>query len=188
MHRNYKWHGGYFAFACYSFTNLWFSFWLVASLPSGRLQAIKCNWVASMLPFSTLQILQLEPGAMLYPATFVAPTSAEVLQFELGRIKVMLFLRLRARKSSGRLAWSYLSYEQNVKGCKISFLFKFRHSWLSKVEPFRNYLAFIKKWFIKRWLKGGPYAMYQCNAKVGCGGKRLSTSNICLWSRHFCWT
>ncbi|KHN75295.1 Ryanodine receptor 44F [Toxocara canis] len=30
---------------------------------------------------------RLEPGAMLYPAAFVAPTSSEILQFELGRIK-----------------------------------------------------------------------------------------------------
>lgn len=37
-------------------------------------------------------MLQLEPGAILYPAAFVAPTNAEILQFELGRIKVCLFM------------------------------------------------------------------------------------------------
>ena len=30
---------------------------------------------------------KVEPGTMLYPSVFVNPTSAEVLQFELGRIK-----------------------------------------------------------------------------------------------------
>ncbi|VDK18241.1 unnamed protein product [Anisakis simplex] len=30
---------------------------------------------------------KLEPGAMLYPAAFVAPTASEILQFELGRIR-----------------------------------------------------------------------------------------------------
>uniref|UniRef100_A0A914PXF9 B30.2/SPRY domain-containing protein n=1 Tax=Panagrolaimus davidi TaxID=227884 RepID=A0A914PXF9_9BILA len=30
---------------------------------------------------------KLEPGAMLYPAVFVTPTSSEIFQFELGRIK-----------------------------------------------------------------------------------------------------
>lgn len=34
-------------------------------------------------------IIQLEPGAMLFPAAFVTPTAQEVLQFELGRIKVL---------------------------------------------------------------------------------------------------
>lgn len=33
---------------------------------------------------------QLEPGAMLFPAAFFTPTAAEILQFELGRIKVSL--------------------------------------------------------------------------------------------------
>ena len=32
---------------------------------------------------------QVEPGAMLFPAVFFEPTNKEVLQFELGRTKVM---------------------------------------------------------------------------------------------------
>ncbi|KAJ1347270.1 hypothetical protein KIN20_002291 [Parelaphostrongylus tenuis] len=31
---------------------------------------------------------KLEPGAMLFPAAFFTPTTNEILQFELGRIKV----------------------------------------------------------------------------------------------------
>ncbi|KAK6101668.1 RIH domain family protein [Brugia pahangi] len=43
---------------------------------------------------------KLEPGAILYPAAFVAPTSAEVLQFELGRIKYTFPLSSAMFKSS----------------------------------------------------------------------------------------
>jgi hypothetical protein len=35
-------------------------------------------------------IFQVEPSTKLYPAVFVEPTVKEVLQFELGRIKVRL--------------------------------------------------------------------------------------------------
>lgn len=31
---------------------------------------------------------RVEPGTMLFPATFVLPTSKDLMQFELGRIKV----------------------------------------------------------------------------------------------------
>ncbi|CAG9530378.1 unnamed protein product [Cercopithifilaria johnstoni] len=43
---------------------------------------------------------KLEPGAILYPAAFVAPTSAEILQFELGRIKYTFPLSSAMFKSS----------------------------------------------------------------------------------------
>ncbi|VDN03294.1 unnamed protein product [Thelazia callipaeda] len=43
---------------------------------------------------------KLEPGAMLYPAVFVTPTSNEVLQFELGRIKYTFPLSSTMFKSS----------------------------------------------------------------------------------------
>uniref|UniRef100_A0A915B3X3 Ryanodine receptor n=2 Tax=Parascaris TaxID=6254 RepID=A0A915B3X3_PARUN len=43
---------------------------------------------------------KLEPGAMLYPAAFVAPTASEILQFELGRIKYTFPLSSAMFKSS----------------------------------------------------------------------------------------
>jgi len=35
-----------------------------------------------------LLCIQVEPGAMLFPAVFFEPTNKEVLQMELGRTKV----------------------------------------------------------------------------------------------------
>jgi len=38
--------------------------------------------------YETIRGFQVEPSTKLYPAVFVEPTVKEVLQFELGRIKV----------------------------------------------------------------------------------------------------
>ncbi|CAD5230370.1 unnamed protein product [Bursaphelenchus xylophilus] len=43
---------------------------------------------------------KLEPGAMLYPAVFVTPTTQEILQFELGRLKYYFPLSAAMFKSS----------------------------------------------------------------------------------------
>uniref|UniRef100_A0A915DIR8 B30.2/SPRY domain-containing protein n=1 Tax=Ditylenchus dipsaci TaxID=166011 RepID=A0A915DIR8_9BILA len=45
---------------------------------------------------------KLEPGALLYPAVFVTPTSNEILQFELGRIKYTFPLSAAMFKSSAK--------------------------------------------------------------------------------------
>ena len=56
-------------------------------------------FVAKQL-FCLLAYLQLEPGALLYPAVFVTPTSAEICQFELGRLKFNFPLSAALFKSS----------------------------------------------------------------------------------------
>ena len=40
--------------------------------------------------------IQVEPSTKLYPAVFVEPTVKEVLQFELGRIKVRLIKQIKS--------------------------------------------------------------------------------------------
>ncbi|KAL3078921.1 hypothetical protein niasHS_014703 [Heterodera schachtii] len=45
---------------------------------------------------------KLEPGAMLYPAVFFVPTSTEIFQFELGRVRFTFPLSAAVFKSSAR--------------------------------------------------------------------------------------